>query len=329
MNTLEFRLLNDFQRDFPLCERPYLELAQRLDMSEQWVLSSLARLQQKGVVGRVGATFAPNTVGTSTLAALEVATTDLERVGNTVNGFPGVNHNYLRSHAINLWFVVTAPDAAHLSGTLADIERTARSGTVLSLPLISEYRIDLGFDLGSGCVPDKTARAAAQRISMTANEQHLIAALAQGLLLVPRPFVALAACCACTQSEVLATLRQWQDLDIIRRFGVIVRHRPLGFCANAMVVWDVPDELVDSAGAKLAADAQVSLCYRRARSRPRWPYNLFCMLHGRERDEVSERARRLAVAAGLDRYPCELLFSQRSFKQTGANYATSAQLLHA
>ena len=106
---------------------------------------------------------------------------------------------------------------------------------------------------------------------------------------------------------------------MIKRMGVVVRHRELGYRANAMVVFDVPDHRVDAAGEQLARVPQVTLCYRRGRHLPLWPYNLYCMIHGRDRTEVTGWVDGLpaAVVGDLDR---AVLFSRRRFRQRGARY---------
>lgn len=142
----ERRLLNDWQREFPLSPAPYADIAQELGVTEAEVLDALARLKSAGAVSRVGAVIRPNTIGVSTLAAMCVPPERLEAVANLVNGHAEVNHNYEREHRLNLWFVVTAADAVDLQEVLDDI--AARSGIeVLSFPLIENYHIDLGFDL--------------------------------------------------------------------------------------------------------------------------------------------------------------------------------------
>jgi len=100
----------------------------------------------------------------------------------------------------------------------------------------------------------------------------------------------------------------------------VVRHRRLGYKANAMVVWDLPEAQASDAGRGLAADAAVTLCYRRARALPEWPYNLYCMVHGRERADVTQAIERLCARRGLARYPREVLFSKRCFSQRAARY---------
>ncbi len=146
MNALDQRLLNDFQRGFPLTPTPYADIARELGVTEAEVLARLEALIAAGAVSRVGAVLRPNTVGVSTLAAMSVPAARLESVAALVSSYAEVNHNYEREHELNLWFVATAPDAEHLQTVLDDM--AARSGyEVLAFPLLEDYHIDLGFDL--------------------------------------------------------------------------------------------------------------------------------------------------------------------------------------
>ena len=143
---LRQRLLNDFQRDFPLTPKPYADLAERLGVSEAEVLAVLRELTEDQTISRVGAIIPPNAVGASLLAAMAVPVERLVEVAAWVSGLPEVNHNYEREHRLNLWFVVTASDARALERVLRRIE-TYTGLPVLRLPLLEEFHIDLGFPL--------------------------------------------------------------------------------------------------------------------------------------------------------------------------------------
>lgn len=146
LTEFERRLLDAYQRDFPLTPAPYRDIARALGTAEADVLAALARLQAAGVISRVGAVLKPRTVGVSTLAAMAVPPERLEEVAGIVSTCPEVNHNYEREHRFNLWFVATAPHGAALTAALQEIEiRTAL--VVHRLPLIDDYHIDLGFKL--------------------------------------------------------------------------------------------------------------------------------------------------------------------------------------
>lgn len=145
-SSTERRLLDEFQRDLPLVPRPYAAIAERLGVDEATVLAMLERLLADGVISRVGAVIEPHTAGASTLAAMSVPPWALPQVAGFVSAFPEVNHNYEREHALNLWFVVTAPTQARVRQVLAEIEY--RTGVpVLDLPLVEAFRLDLGFKL--------------------------------------------------------------------------------------------------------------------------------------------------------------------------------------
>lgn len=144
--SVEQRLLNNFQHDFPLSPTPYADMAASLGISEKQVLEILKRKKAEGVVSRVGAVFKPNRVGASTLAAIAVEEPELESVAAIVSGFDSVNHNYQREHRFNLWFVVTAENKQALAQELKAIE-DASGYSILNLPMIADYHIDLGFDI--------------------------------------------------------------------------------------------------------------------------------------------------------------------------------------
>lgn len=155
---------------------------------------------------------------------------------------------------------------------------------------------------------------------MTRPDLALLRRLRDGLPLVARPFLTIGQAIGQSEAGVIAAIRELVDNGSASRFGVIVDHAALGFTANAMVVWDVPDERVDAVGALLGGRRGVSLCYRRPRRPPVWPYNLFTMIHGRDRDEVRALVDGLAADCGLADIPRELLFTARRFKQTAPCY---------
>lgn len=332
MTEFELHLLNDFQRDFPLVPAPFGVIAGRLGVSEAQVLETFARLQTQGAVSRVGAVFKPHSIGASSLAAMAVPAARLEEVAQLISNYTEVNHNYEREHYYNLWFVVAAAEETRLREVLAEIEQRAGC-PVLHLPMLEDYHIDLGFDLlqahqgqriAAATVPNSTGRDMLRRPTAAAvpqaSETALIGAIQQGLPLVSRPFAEIGAGIGLSESEVIVGLGQLLEQGIIKRMGVVVRHRELGYRANAMVVWDIPDERISAQGQCIGKFDFVTLCYRRPRRLPDWRYNLFCMIHGRDRDEVLSHVAQLKAQCGLDGVAHEVLFSCRRFKQCGARY---------
>lgn len=148
----------------------------------------------------------------------------------------------------------------------------------------------------------------------------LKAAVEEGLPLTPRPYKTLATALGATEEAVIATLQNWLNSGLIKRLGIVVQHRKLGYVANAMVVWDIPSETVDQIAAKIAAENCVTLCYRRPRRLPDWPYNLFSMIHGKDRGRVLSQLENIVDKHSLHNIPRNVLFSTKQFKQRGAHF---------
>ncbi len=310
-------LLNGWQRDFPLERAPFACIGQALGRSEAEVLQACQDLQQGGALSRIGGIFAAGAGGAALLAAMAVPVERLEAVAALVSAHPGVNHNYEREHRFNLWFVVTGRDGAALERALRSLE-AATGLAALRLPMLRAYRIDLGFDLQqplAGTVGHCASSGA--DVSLAATDWPLAALVEDGLPLLARPFDAWGQALGRSSQAVLQALGEWLDAGTLRRFGCIVRHHELGFSANAMTVFDVPDDRVDVCGAALARVPGVTLAYRRERAAG-WPYNLYCMVHGRERAAVQAVLQQALPRCGLGGLPQAVLFSRRRFKQTGA-----------
>jgi DNA-binding Lrp family transcriptional regulator len=153
---------------------------------------------------------------------------------------------------------------------------------------------------------------------------ELAYAIQDGLPLTPRPYATIGERLGISEAEVMTGIQDLLERNAIQRLGVVVRHHELGYRANAMVVWDVPDAEVEPLGLRIAKQPHVNLCYQRPR-RPHWPYNLFCMIHGQDRQSVLERLDTLIDNCSLKGIPHEVLFSLKRFKQRGARYNDQRQ----
>ncbi|GGC61000.1 siroheme decarboxylase subunit beta [Marinobacter halophilus] len=146
--------------------------------------------------------------------------------------------------------------------------------------------------------------------------------LEDGLPLTPRPYQTLAERVGLTEQEVMSAISQWQQQGLIKRLGLVVKHRTLGYQANAMVVWNVPDHRVCELGKALAAVPFVTLCYQRPRRLPDWPYNLFCMIHGVTRERVLQQLASLIEDHQLQETTHAVLFSSKAYLQRGGRYVS-------
>jgi len=157
-------------------------------------------------------------------------------------------------------------------------------------------------------------------VVLSEQDYQLIAEIQSGLPLCSHPYAEIGKRIDLSEQQVIERVASLQEDGIIKRLGIVVRHHELGYTANAMVVWDVPDEWVDEIGEMLGSQECVTLCYKRPRRPPEWPYNLFCMIHGQERESVLDYIDSLVISQKLEEIPHKVLFSGQRFKQRGAKY---------
>jgi DNA-binding Lrp family transcriptional regulator len=152
-------------------------------------------------------------------------------------------------------------------------------------------------------------------------DREIIRLTQQGLPLVREPYAALAEQLGISQQQIIHRLQTMTEHGIIRRTGVVPNHYKLGYTANGMSVWNVPDAKISELGQRVGALEFVSHCYQRPRFLPEWPYNLFAMVHGRNRDEVKEKVKAIADMLGNDNRGHTVLFSTKILKKTGLRIA--------
>jgi len=157
-------------------------------------------------------------------------------------------------------------------------------------------------------------------VPISTSDRTLIKAIQHGIPVSNRPYAEIAHQLKTTERDIISRLQQLIDNGIIKRYGVVVRHKELGYTANGMVVWNIPDNKVDELGICIGKYACVTLSYRRPRRLPEWSYNLFTMIHGSSRDEVRQKVKEIVEKCDLQTINHTILFSTRRFKQRGAKY---------
>jgi len=151
----------------------------------------------------------------------------------------------------------------------------------------------------------------------TEEDKEFIRELQKDLDIVDRPFLNAAKKLGMTEEQVFEKLKHYEEIGVMRRFAAILRHRDVGFVANGMIVWKVPEERITEVGVKLGAFPQVSHCYQRPVYAD-WPYNVFSMIHCKSQDEALEMAKTIQNQINVDEY--KILFSAREFKKTRVEY---------
>ncbi len=345
-------LLIALQRGVPLVRRPWAAMARTLGMTEAEVLQTARDLFERGVARRFGAVFDARHLGYgSTLCAVDVPLGDIERVVALLRPHPGITHCYEREGRPNLWFTLTAP-AGRLNDEFRRITKVIKPYKPLNLPAVRHFKVEVVLDAADddagpvhgAILPDadtpstvdKTREGghAARRGPRTADgrmpslpeeklppsvpnfsarEKSLIRIIQGNLSVAEEPFASVAQELKWEQDDLLRQLASWKQAGILRRIGFILRHRAAGFIANGMCVWPVIEADVERAGRLLADSSEVSHCYERPSS-PSFPFNLFAMIHARERGAAEDAFRRLSERAALS--GGRMLISSREFKKS-------------
>ena len=148
-------------------------------------------------------------------------------------------------------------------------------------------------------------------------DRQIVLATQQGLPLDPQPYHWLGLQLGVSPELVMERLNVMLDDHRIRRIAAVPNHYRLGYVANGMSVWDIADDQISEVGQQVGQLEMVSHCYHRDRHLPSWPYNLFAMVHGKNRDEVQRKVEFIAQLLGDRARQHDVLFSTRILKKTG------------
>ncbi len=316
---MDRELLDLVQASFPVVQRPFLELAKKLGLSEEEVIELYKKLKNEGIIRQTSAIFDTKSLGyDSSLVAFKAK--DIEKAAEVVNAHPGVSHNYERDHDFNLWFTIAVPPGSKL-GLQKTVEILAQESGVkeyILLPTKKMFKIKVHLDT-TGKRAKKEHVEHRKKIKMPLEPYHfkLISMLQEDIKPVKEPFKAIVESFKTDYQWLEQEVQKLQDAGYMRRFATILRHRKAGFNANAMVVWDVDESKASEIGQKVAQFSAVSHCYLRP-TYPNWPYSLFSMIHGKSKEEVEEVVQEIAKEIEPKEY--RYLYSMREFKKERIKY---------
>ncbi len=322
LDAVDRALLERLQSDFPLTPRPFAALGQAIGLDEAEVLARVHRLKEVGVIRQIGAIFDTRRLGyQSTLVAFHVEDGDLQDIATQISVHPGVSHNYARPHHYNLWFTLAVPPDQELVQEVRRLVQKAGVDDWLHLPALRTFKIKTHFKMEGSNAPRRAAlpaKPASSARPFDPADVPFVYTLQKDLALVPRPFVEAAQWLGVSEEGLLGRAREMQSAGIMRRFAAVLRHRQVGYIANGMACWVVPEAQIEDIGCRAARFPQVSHCYQRPAYPPRWPYTLFTMIHGHTKNEVKSVAAQLAQETGIQRY--QILYSTHEIKKERIRY---------
>ncbi len=148
-------------------------------------------------------------------------------------------------------------------------------------------------------------------------DKKIISLIQGDIPVVSRPFAFLAEKAGISEEEFISRVNHLKNTGVMRRFGATLRHQEAGFNSNAMVAWSVPEDRVEKVSRIFSAFREVTHCYQRLPKKD-WHFNVYTMIHGRDKAQCHETVKKLSLAAGMHKH--KLLFSQKEFKKTSMKY---------
>ena len=329
LDELDRRLLNLMQGKFPLAPRPYAEVAQLAEITEEEALRRVARLLDERIIRQVTPIYDTRALGYgSMLVAAKVDAEYPHRAAEVINSHPGVSHNYLRNHEFNMWFTLAVEERSQLGleGTLDVLQELTGAESIRQLPTLKLFKIrmDLEMEGDTGKLASAGVAEAPIELSKQPYDDFDVAVIraTQGdMPIVAEPYAPAAAELGIPVEDLLAHLSGMRERGLLRRVAAILFHRRAGFSANGMGVWKVPAEQVADIGPRMAAFRGISHCYQRPTYED-WPYSVFTMAHGRSKEECDAILDSIAEQTGIDGRAT--LYSSTEYKKIRLLYFTDA-----
>jgi len=322
LNTIDQKILELLQTDFPITSKPYVEIGKQLGISENDVIARISEHKATGLVRQIGPVVDAASLGyKTTLVAMNVPEAELGKASDLINQHPGISHAYKRAHHFNFWYTLALPGSIDADAEVQKIADKVGADEAFSLPALKIFKLRAYFAMTAG---DRTefdssnnGSSKNDQIDLTEADRAVINALQQELPLISQPFADMATQANMTEDEFLAVASSLLSRGVFRRYGAAVNHHKAGFAANAMTCWIAPPEKVDEAGEKLASLRAVSHCYER-KTNPAWSYNIFAMIHAHTKEECQQIVDNMCKEIGLSDYL--MLFSTQEFKKIRTKY---------
>ncbi|MBF0344861.1 MAG: Lrp/AsnC family transcriptional regulator [Nitrospirae bacterium] len=320
---MEKEIIQILEDGIPIVSEPFKEMAHNLGISVDLLLEEIKRLKEHRIIRQISPIYDSKMMGFETsLVTFKISMDRLENAVAIINSYPGVSHNYERDADFNLWFTIAVPPDSPLNvqKIVEIIAAMAKPDDYIHLYPKRLFKIGVKLSAAAG-VNDKEEVKISQKVfkPLTDVEKALVRVTQVDIPLIYKPFEHFASVLEIDEKDVLSGLRDFMQRGIFRRFAAVLYHRQMGYVANAMVVWKVPDEAVEHTAQSIASFKAVSHCYERTSSYA-WPYNLYSMIHGKSKKEVEDIIDIMKKEIDVNEY--KVIYSTREFKKARPKYFT-------
>lgn len=320
LSQQEMNLLHVVQDDFPLTRQPFRDIGRRAGLTEKETLVLLQKLKSENIVREISILLDSKKTGyKSTLVALNADEWEMETVIPRINAHPGVSHNYLRQGFYNVWFTLTIPAKRVFIKEIISLFGS-KSLSYLILSSLQTFKIGVRFAIGEH---KKNIYRKTMRIrndvtrELSSFEKEILRKLQVEFPLDPDPWKILSEHCRVNPDELVKMISDWKREGIIKRIAAFIRHRNVGYTANGMVCFNVPEQNINESGKIVSQYQEVSHCYQRQAFRE-WPYNLYAMVHCKEQADCNTIISNIANKIDCKDY--QVLYSIKELKKERIRY---------
>ncbi|MBN2402876.1 MAG: Lrp/AsnC family transcriptional regulator [Spirochaetes bacterium] len=324
LSDTEKSVLNRIQKDWLICESPFKELAEELNINENDLIHIIDSLKQRKIIRDISAIFNADRLGyESALIAFELPTQAIETAALIINEHNGVSHNYLRDHRYNIWFTLVVDRKNSLENEIKQLAGNVKPNDYLIFKNEKLYKIGVMFNIDESKDTEEFSNYEIKNISpreLSLEEKKAVYVLQNDLLPAKRPFRHLIKKLNMDidEKKLVQTGEVLKQEGVIRRYSAILKHTEAGYTYNAMTAWKFIDHNDDKIIKKFIDVPNISHLYMRTIYPGKWEHGLFAMIHAKSEDELKRIIKKLENESGIKDYL--VLRSMKEFKKKRVKY---------
>lgn len=324
LTSLDIKILDRIQQEFPICHQPFKTLALNLGLTEDVVLNRIKVLKEKGFIRRITPLFDSSKLGyMGTLIAMKVNNERIDEVAEIINQYPEITHNYERDGEYNIWFTLIARSNEEIEKIITQIKAKTKIDQILNLKRVNKFKIAAVFEIEKKSLPldfeeDEIYNSQPQKIfSLDKIDTAILKELQENIPLINKPYQFIAQKIGITQKELFEKIAWYKKTGIIRKVRAVLDHYKIGMGENVMIVFKAEPFDILKLAKIISQYPQVTHCYERTISAD-WQYNLFAMMHGRTKQECEEVISLILQKTNLTTY--KKLYTKRELKKSTPRY---------
>ena len=150
LDAIDRKILMILQRGIAIMARPYQAMADEIggEVTESDVIYRIDRMKKENIIRRMSGFFDSRMLGyQSMLVAVKPKAGDFDEAVAFINQYPGVTHNYERSHEYSIWFTIIAINQPTLDMILDQIEACGYVQDMMRFEMSECFKIDVTFDV--------------------------------------------------------------------------------------------------------------------------------------------------------------------------------------